>query len=119
VGKIYLVKSPALLAISLENIISNNPALATNMYTGLGWGDINQDGERMLSPRLVGITLKIQLNWTGFSIRQILEDCSQMYVIDLDGDGDADVISASAHNYGIWWHEQVNAGGNISLSIMK
>jgi hypothetical protein len=26
--------------------------------------------------------------------------------MDLDSDGDADVLSASAHNYGIWWHEQ-------------
>jgi hypothetical protein len=29
-----------------------------------------------------------------------------MYPFDVDGDGDMDVISSSAHNYGIWWHEQ-------------
>src|SRR5690606_3082062 len=40
------------------------------------------------------------------------EDCSQMYTMDVDGDGDQDVISASAHRYGIWWHEQVRAGGD-------
>jgi hypothetical protein len=27
--------------------------------------------------------------------------------MDIDSDGDADVISASAHHYGIWWHEQM------------
>lgn len=29
-----------------------------------------------------------------------------MHVRDLDGDGDNDVITSSAHAYGIWWHEQ-------------
>jgi hypothetical protein len=29
-----------------------------------------------------------------------------MYVHDFDADGDADVLSASAHDFGIWWHEQ-------------
>jgi len=29
-----------------------------------------------------------------------------MFVYDIDEDGDADVISSSAHDYGIWWHEQ-------------
>jgi hypothetical protein len=29
-----------------------------------------------------------------------------MFAVDLDGDGKADVISSSAHNYGIWAHMQ-------------
>ena len=29
-----------------------------------------------------------------------------MHVLDVNGDGLNDVISASAHQYGIWWHEQ-------------
>src|SRR5690606_40740130 len=33
--------------------------------------------------------------------------CSQMYSYDFDKDGDMDVVSASAHNYGVWWHEQI------------
>ena len=33
-----------------------------------------------------------------------------MLVGDWDGDGDADVLSTSAHNYGIWWHEQTPDG---------
>ena len=38
-----------------------------------------------------------------------------MYLYDVDGDKDMDVISASAHNYGIWWHEQVKEkDGTIS-----
>ena len=29
-----------------------------------------------------------------------------MYVYDMDGDGKADVLSSSAHKFGIWWHQQ-------------
>ncbi len=33
-----------------------------------------------------------------------------MYVYDFDGDGDNDVLSRSAHQVGIWWHEQTPDG---------
>jgi hypothetical protein len=33
-----------------------------------------------------------------------------MYAYDLDGDGDQDIVSASAHQLGIWWYEQQPAG---------
>ena len=29
-----------------------------------------------------------------------------MYVYDFNGDGLPDVISSSAHNFGVWWYEQ-------------
>ena len=29
-----------------------------------------------------------------------------MYAFDADGDGDRDVVSSSAHDYGLWWYEQ-------------
>lgn len=32
--------------------------------------------------------------------------CADMFATDLDGDGKADVISSSAHNFGIWAHIQ-------------
>jgi hypothetical protein len=38
--------------------------------------------------------------------------CSQMLPYDLDGDGDTDVVSGSAHNYGLWWHEQIKDQNN-------
>ncbi len=33
-----------------------------------------------------------------------------MIVYDFDGDGDNDVLSSSAHRFGIWWHEQTPDG---------
>jgi FG-GAP-like repeat len=110
--KMIWLKSPSEKGDTIwrKYIISNNPDLATNMYThGLGWGDMNKDGRPDViitkgwweSPKDV-----TQPDWV-FHSTDLGEDCSQMYVMDLDGDGDADVLSASAHNYGIWWHEQI------------
>lgn len=93
-------------------VISSDPARGTHKFThGLGVGDVNLDGrkdvllkegwwEAPANPR--------QANWT-FHAADLGKDCSQMYPLDLDGDGDQDVISASAHQYGIWWHEQVRS----------
>ena len=44
-------------------------------------------------------------NWT-FHPANLGEAAAQMYAYDFDGDGDQDVVSSSAHAYGIWWHEQ-------------
>ena len=110
--KMIWFKSPSVKGDTVwkKYIISNNPDLATNLYThGLGWGDMNQDGRPDViitkgwweSPKDV-----TQSDWS-FHPADLGDDCSQMYSLDLDGDGDSDVISASAHNYGIWWHEQV------------
>ena len=119
--KMIWLKSPSVKSDTVwrKYIISNNPDLATNKYThGLGWGDMNQDGRPDViitkgwweSPKDV-----TQSDWV-FHTADLGEDCSQMYVMDLDGDGDADVLSASAHNYGIWWHEQIKDGaGHIKF----
>ena len=32
--------------------------------------------------------------------------CADMFVHDMDGDGRMDVLSSSAHKFGIWWHQQ-------------
>ncbi|MBC7851745.1 MAG: VCBS repeat-containing protein [Chitinophagaceae bacterium] len=76
---------------------------------GLGYGDINGDGRKDVvskdgwweSPGDVR-----QASWK-FHPADIGEDCSQMQIVDVNADGKADVISASAHRYGIWWYPQV------------
>ena len=44
-------------------------------------------------------------NW-GFHTTDFGEDCSQIYALATPSNGLPDLISASAHHYGIWWHER-------------
>ena len=93
--------------------ISEKDAPGTDRFShGLGYGDVNKDGRKDVvirqgwweapeDPRKAG--------WT-FHPGNLGEDCSQMHVIDVNSDGVNDVISASAHHYGIWWHEQSQEG---------
>lgn len=94
-------------------VISSDTVRGTHMYThGLGLGDINLDGRKDVLIRegwWEAPANPKQANWT-FHQAELGEECSQMYTMDLDGDGDQDVISSSAHKYGIWWHEQEKDG---------
>lgn len=99
-------------------VISDEKNLGTNRYThGLGWGDVNKDGRNDVlirsgwweSPNSV-----TQERWL-FHAADFGEECANMYVYDVDEDGDEDVISSSAHGYGVWWHEQTKKGdGNTT-----
>ncbi len=56
--------------------------------------------------RLVGMSARSQTeNWV-FHPADLGEDCSQIYILDAKGNGQKGLVSASAHNYGIWWHEK-------------
>lgn len=79
---------------------------------GLGAGDVNGDGRTDVviiqgwweAPAKADRSL-----WT-FHEANLGEDAAHMFVHDFDGDGDGDVLSTSAHRFGIWWHEQTPEG---------
>lgn len=90
-------------------VIATGDAPGTGRYThGLGWADMNGDGIKDV------ITTKgwwqcpadpTYSNWV-FHTTDFGEDCSQIYALATPSNGLPDLISASAHHYGIWWHER-------------
>lgn len=79
---------------------------------GLGVGDVNKDGrldvlipqgwwEQPADPK--------QTPWP-FHAAKLSDDCAQLCVYDVNGDGRPDVVSTSAHRYGVWWTEQLADG---------
>jgi hypothetical protein len=101
----------------LRHIISNDSVRATDRYThGLGWGDVNKDGRRDVIIKTGWWESPADVTADGwvFHAANLGADCANMFAYDVDEDGDQDIISSSAHQYGIWWHEQITgtAGNN-------
>jgi len=91
---------------------------------GMGVGDLNGDGRKDVLERTgwweQPASLAGDPNWTGHEfLFSGGHGGAQMLVTDVDGDGDADVItSLNAHIYGLSWFEQVKAaeqGGSLTF----
>jgi hypothetical protein len=80
---------------------------------GLGIGDVNGDG------RLDVICTngwweqpdKVDEKPWKFHPANLGEACADMFAYDMNGDGKADILSSSAHHFGMWWHEQRGGSG--------
>lgn len=113
--QVIWLKSPVAKADTLWQrfIISSENERATHQYThGLGWGDINKDGRNDVIIKNGWWESPVNIKNPGWKFHEasLGDDCANMFVLDADADGDQDVLSSSAHKYGIWWHEQTNKG---------
>lgn len=92
-------------------------------YHGQGIGDLNGDGrsDLILTDGWYQQPAEkpFQQDWKWNPGRLTAQrGGAQIYVDDIDGDGDADIVSAlHAHEWGLAWFEQVNKQGDIENQV--
>ena len=94
---------------------------------GLGIGDVNGDGrlDVICTAGWWEQPAKVEDKpWKFHPFRYIEkkaddfkfgQDCADMFAVDLDGDGKVDILSSSAHKYGIWADFQRPGGENETV----
>ncbi|MBX7103268.1 MAG: VCBS repeat-containing protein [Gemmataceae bacterium] len=110
-------------AISEPSTPKNEIPGTFRFYHGLGVGDMNGDGRPDVICRhgwweQPKDAMARQEPWVWHPAG-LGEDCSNMIVLDLDGDGKADVVSSSAHRFGIWAHLQRPASPGPATFLKK
>ncbi|SIN99294.1 FG-GAP repeat domain-containing protein [Algoriphagus halophilus] len=93
--------------------LPNTPG-SENFSHGLGYGDINGDGKNDVIIRegwWEGPADVTQPNWK-WNPANLGEPSSQMYAVDMNEDGHIDVFATSAHERGIWYHENLGDGSD-------
>ena len=85
---------------------------------GLGLGDLNGDENNdvlITEGWWEGPVDRTRPDW-GFHRVKLGPDCANMLVYDVNGDGRNDVLTSSAHDYGIWWFEQGQENGEMAFT---
>ncbi len=84
---------------------------------GIGFGDVNMDGIKDVVIKDGWFEGKKDLksgDWEFHAVN-LSEPCSHMQVFDVNGDGKNDVVTASAHALGVWFHEQIEEQGKVNF----
>ncbi|HTQ26919.1 MAG TPA: FG-GAP-like repeat-containing protein [Puia sp.] len=103
-----------------RHIIASGDGPGVNRYThGLGFADMNGDGrpDVIITKGWWEMPANPKKEHWVFHPADLGPDCSQIYLMDVNQDGQPDVISASAHDYGIWWHERASPNPTDSIWI--
>ena len=102
-----------------HNISTENVNGTDRFSHGIGFGDINMDGIKDVVIKegwFEGKKNQSSGDWT-FHLANLGDACSHMQVLDINGDGKNDVLTASAHKLGVWWYEQINENGQINFKM--
>ena len=113
-----VVKGPDGQGAFAKHVVSDKA-----MTWGVGVGDLNGDGrpdfirpdawfEAPADPRN-GKWIEHPLALGGLDGK--VDHTPQILVYDVNGDGLNDIITSSAHGYGIFWYEQVRKGNEITF----
>jgi FG-GAP-like repeat/FG-GAP repeat len=98
--------------------LSKEKVAGTERYShGIGFGDVNMDGIKDVVIKDGWFEGKKDLksgDWE-FHALNLSEPCSHMQVFDVNGDGKNDVVTASAHALGVWFHEQIDEQGKVNF----
>lgn len=95
---------------TVHDISDGKHKAADRFYHGLGIGDLSGDGRNDVlcgdgwwEQPAAGRKADGPWKWHD---GPIANNCADMYVMDADKDGRADVLCTSAHGRGIWWKQQ-------------